>query len=85
MAVSPINIATQGLLNSPLAVAAIRGRLIIETDPGVIIEGPGGGGVSGMPGQWVHPYVRQELLRDQIEREDEEILAVIMAFMGLEK
>ena len=83
MAISPITVATQGLLNSPLAVAAVRGRLRIEG--GEIPVTPGGGGVSGMPGQWVHPYVRQEQLRDQIEREDEEILAIIMAFLEIHK
>lgn len=82
MAISPITIATQGLLNSPLSVAAVRGRLRIETGPPVPTP-PGGGGP--FVGTWVHPYVLQEQLREQIEREDEEILAVIMAFMEMHK
>ena len=84
MAISPITIATQGLLDSPLAVAAIRGHLRADAGP-VAPPTPGGGGVSGMPGQWEHPYVLKERLRDQIEREDEEILAIIMAFMEIPK
>lgn len=83
MPISPIDIATQGTLNSPLSVAAVRGHLTIETV--TVIEGPGGGGVSGMPGEWVHPFVRQDMLRSIAEREDEEILAIIMAFMRQKK
>jgi hypothetical protein len=82
--ISPIDIATQGTLNSPLSVAAVRGHLTIEAETPVI-EGPGGGGVSGMPGEWVHPFVRQDMLRSIAEREDEEILAIIMAFMRQKK
>ena len=84
MAISPITIATHGLLNSPLSVAAVRGRLRVETQTGIVTEGPGGGGVSGMPGTWEHPYVIRERLWDQIKREDDEILAIIMAFMELQ-
>lgn len=84
MAISPITIATQGLLNSPLSVAAVRGRLRIGTVPPVppTPDRPPGGS-SAMAATWVHPYVLKENLRDQIEREDEEILAVIMAFMEM--
>jgi len=77
MAISPITIATHGLLNSPLSVAAVRGRLRIET--AVPPTGPGGGGVSPVPGQWVHPYELKERLWDQIMREEEEIIAIIIA------
>ena len=81
MAISPITIATQGLLNSPLSVAAVRGRLRIDilTPP----TGPGGGGVSGMPGEWVHPFVLKEQLWEQIYREEEEIMAIIISAVGV--
>ena len=36
MAISPIAIATQGLLDSPLSVAAVRGHLTLEAE--VILE-----------------------------------------------
>lgn len=77
MAISPIAIATHGLLNSPLSVSAIRGRLTIVSEAGEVIPGPGG----GMHGTWEHPFLRMERMRDQILREDEEILAIIMAAM----
>lgn len=86
MAISPITIATHGLLNSPLSVAAVRGRLRIDT--GVVVKPPGGGGKKGglaaVPGTWEHPYVIREKLLEQIKREDEEILAIIQAFMELQ-
>ena len=65
MAISPIDIATQGLLNSPLSVAAVRGRLHIHTDRGG----------SSDPAKFatVDPVLRSKLLR-----EDDEILAIIL-------
>jgi len=78
MAISPITIATHGLLNSPLSVAAIRGRLRIEA--AAPPTGPGGGGhMGGVRGEWVHPFVLKEQLWEQILREEDEILAIIMA------
>jgi hypothetical protein len=66
VAISPIAIATHGLLNSPLSVAAVRGKLTIGDDEQV--TGPGSGMV--LPSnRWL----------DQIRREDEEIVAIIMA------
>ncbi len=77
MAISPLAIATQGVLNSPLSVAAVRGRLNIPLDVSV----PGSGskkGPSFVKGEWEHPYVR---LEKQRIREDEEIMIVISAFI----
>jgi len=78
--ISPIAIATHGLLNSPLSVAAVRGHLIIDDGdvpiPPIDIRNPGGDS-SGV--RWKSPYVIQDELRAQLEREDEEILAIIMA------
>ena len=68
MAISPIAIATQGLLNSPLSVAAVRGHLTIED------EAATGGGRYGRP--FLLPYQK---LQRQLKREDEEILAIIIA------
>lgn len=70
MAISPIAIATHGLLNSPLSVAAVRGKLTIDVDT----VAPGGG-VSASPLMFPGPLMRQ------LKREDEEILAIIVAFM----
>ena len=72
MTISPIAIATHGLLNSPLSVAAVRGKLIIEDDT----VAPGGGR-SGSP-RLLLPF---EKLQRQLQREDEEILAIIIAAM----
>lgn len=70
MPISPIAIATHGLLNSPLSVAAVRGHLTI----GVIDAITRGGG--GPPLLLPH-----ERLMRQARREDEEIMAIIIAFM----
>lgn len=70
MAISPIAIATHGTLNSPLSVAAVRGHLTIEVD-----TGPGGGGGGASPLMLPGPLMRQ------LKREDDEILAIIAAFM----
>lgn len=67
--VSPITVATQGLLNSPLAVAAVRGRLSID-----LLEEVRGGSSDGK--YQISPALRAKLLR-----EDEEILAIIISFM----
>jgi len=72
MAISPITIATHGLLNSPLAVAAVRGHLIIEIDA----VATGGGRIGGP--RLLLPYQK---LQRQLQREDEEILAIIIAAM----
>jgi hypothetical protein len=74
MAISPIAIATQGTLNSPLSVAAVRGHLTIA-DEG--LEHLPGGGVA-VTGPLILP---DEMLERQLVREDEEILAIIIAFM----
>jgi len=77
MAISPIAIATQGALNSPLSVAAVRGRLIIEAL--VEEELRGGSSDPARIAQAIAPRVVDPVLRAKLLREDEEILAVIMA------
>lgn len=72
MAISPIAIATHGFLNSPLSVAAVRGKLTISDEDAVAP----GGGVTGP--RLLLPHER---LMRQARREDEEILAIIIAFM----
>ena len=72
MTISPITIATHGLLNSPLAVAAVRGHLIIELD-----DDATGGGRIGAP----RLLLPAQKLRRQLLREDDEILAIIIAAM----
>ena len=71
MAISPITIATQGFLNSPLAVAAVRGRLFIETS---VPSGVSTGGARRL-------LMPDERLDRRLKREDDEILAIIIAFM----
>lgn len=79
--ISPINIATQGLLNSPLAVAAVRGHLIIG-DIDVPVPG-GGGGKGGLEHPRYYTMTPQKLdnLKNQLLNEDDEILAIIQAIM----
>lgn len=79
MAISPIAIATQGLLNSPLSVAAVRGKLTI----GDLIaeEVRGGSSDPARIAQAIAPKVVNPALRAKLLREDEEILAIIIAFM----
>ena len=77
MAISPIAIATQGLLNSPLSVAAVRGHLTIATAK--IVDNGGGFILTGVPGRWKHPAVRKDEILAQLRREDDEILAIIIA------
>jgi hypothetical protein len=75
MPVSPINVATQGLLNSPLAVAAVRGHLIIGDIPPIIAEARGGDSSK------LRLLMPDEKLDRLLKREDEEILAIIISFM----
>lgn len=79
MAISPIAIATQGLLNSPLSVAAVRGRLIIEA----LIEDEIRGGSSdpALIAKQIAPKVADPMLRAKLMREDEEIMQIIIAFV----
>jgi len=73
--ISPLAIATHGLLNSPLSVAAIRGHLVIE----VIIppeDDVRRGGSSDLP-------LAHTVVLARIQREDNEILAIIMASVDL--
>ena len=79
MVLSPIAIATQGALNSPLSMAAVRGHLTIEA---LIAEAVDGG--SSDPAkiaQQIAPKVADPMLRAKLLREDEEILTIIMAFL----
>lgn len=82
MPVSPIDVATQGLLNSPLSVAAVRGRLTIFTTG---VTPPGGGGKAGGLQHPRYYTVTPEKLRAlelQLERQEEdEILAILVAIM----
>lgn len=73
MPISPITIATQGTLNSPLAVAAVRGHLTIGLEA---IEEARGGDSSKL-----RLLMPDEKLDRLLKREDEEILAIIIAFM----
>ena len=68
----PLTIATHGLLNSPLAVAAVRGHLCIGTDEAI----QHGSGITAPPMLLPH-----KKLERQLRREDEEVLAVIIAWM----
>ena len=74
--VHPLTVATQGLLNSPLSVAAVRGRLRIPVVV-ALVDLPGGSSDKKriMP---VDPVLRAKLLR-----EDEEILTIIIAAMEI--
>ena len=74
MAISPIAIATQGVLNSPLSVAAVRGHLIIEA--AAAVEEARGGDSSKL-----RMLMPDEKLDRLLKREDEEIIAIIIAFM----
>jgi hypothetical protein len=78
--VSPITLATQGVLDSPLAVAAARGHLTFFT----VVTQPGGGGQKGgLQGTKHYTVTADKLddLRAQLKREDEEIIAIVMAAM----
>ena len=82
--ISPITIATQGLLNSPLSVAAVRGHLIIGDLPVVVVPGGGGGKGRGAfqdPREYDITPHKLALLRAQLLNEDDEILAIVMAAM----
>lgn len=70
MAISPIAIATHGMLNSPLSVAAVRGHLTIGE-----LEAIQRGGDSSKP----RLLMPDERLDRQLKREDDEILAIIIA------
>lgn len=79
--ISPIDIATEGFLDSPLSVAA-RGMLTIEADTGYGKDRPFGGGGFEDPRRYtVTPQELERMRLAQQFREDEEILAIIAAFM----
>jgi len=77
--VNPLTVATQGALNSPLAMAAVRGRLSLQ----VLVEEAVHGGSSDPAkiAKAIAPKVVNPALRAKLLREDEEILAIIIAFM----
>ena len=79
MAISPITIATHGALNSPLAMAAVRGHLSIGAL--VAAEVRGGSSDPALIAKAIAPKVVDPVLRAKLLREDEEILAIIMAFL----
>lgn len=74
MAISPIDIATHGVLNSPLSVAAVRGHLTIEVED-AIAQARGGDSSK------LRLLMPDEKMDRLLKREDEEILAIIIAFM----
>jgi len=74
MAISPIAIATHGTLNSPLSVAAVRGHLTIAVSDAV----EHGSGITAPPLLLPHKKLERRL-----RREDEEVLAIIIAFMEI--
>lgn len=78
MAVIPLDVATRGLLDSPLSVS-VDGYLSLGGAPVPPPKPPPGGGGRPVRGTWEHPYHKLERLQAQLEREDEEILAIIMA------
>lgn len=69
--ISPITVATQGLFNTPLSVAAVRGRLIIVLD----VQR---GSDSSKPGLQAAVLTRQRILQ-----EDEELLVIVTAAFGV--
>ena len=81
MAISPITIATHGVLNSPLSVAAVRGRLRIITSLD--------GGYSPHPSRmknptyerWKSPGVIRDELEALVRREDEELIILVTSFI----
>ena len=68
---SPINVATQGLFNCPLSVAAVRGRLICEP----VKRGGESGKAYAKYRRLLEP---DEKLARQLKREDEEITVIVM-------
>lgn len=81
--ISPITVATQGLLNSPLSVAAVRGHLIVGDLPAPPVVGGGGGKGKGSAFQHPREYDitphKLAALRAQLLNEDDEILTIVMA------
>lgn len=81
--ISPIAIATQGLLNSPLSVAAVRGHLTIGFIPPVPEDDGGGGGkrrgALQDPREYTYTPEKVDMLRAQLLNEDDEILTIVMA------
>lgn len=78
MPVVPLRVATQGLLRSPLSVAAVRGRLDVTAIPPIIEAARGGDSSAAEKLRLLMP---DEKLDRLLKREDEEILAIIVAFM----
>ena len=74
MPVSPIDVATQGYLNSPLSVA-VDGYLIIEVDA---VVDRGGGSSAKTRTYRTLPGETLESWKERMMREDEEILEIII-------
>ena len=78
--ISPITVATQGLLNSPLSVAAVRGHLSI-------LVAKGGGSSAKGKRAWQEPHEydvtprKLAALRAQLLNEDDEIITIVMTAM----
>lgn len=75
----PIIVATHGLLTSPLSVGAVRGRLRIKIKT-EIDKARGSGDSSAL-----RKYVTKHELQQLLEREDEEIVQIIIAFMETQR
>jgi hypothetical protein len=86
--ISPFHIATEGYLCSPLAVATdgyIALCDIVFTTDKVIVTKKQGGAVTSVPRyspiRYVDPTERVKLIREQILREEEEIMIIIKTFL----
>ena len=87
--ISPLHIATEGYLCNPLAVAT-SGYIslcdLVITEDELIVIKKQGGGVMGVtprysPVRYVDPTERVRLIREQVLKEEEEIIIFIKAFL----
>ena len=80
MAISPVDVATDGYLNSPLS-AAVNGYLTLFT---VVVKKKGGGGQKGGlqdPRTYTVTPDKIDGLLQKLQEEDQEIVAIVMAAM----
>ena len=79
MPVIPLDVATDGYLNSPLSVA-VDGYLSLGEAPTPPPTG-GGGGKGGLqhPKYYTYTPEQVDMLKSQLLNEDDEILAIVMA------
>lgn len=83
MAVIPLDVATDGYLNSPLSVA-VDGYLSLGEAPTPPPTG-GGGGKGGLqhPKYYTYTPEQVDMLKSQLLNEDDEILAIVMAAVDI--